>query len=127
MTSTDDSTDTKEMLPPDSLLELDEYLAMFRALGDRTKFRIVAKLVEGDQTEDELPESLPASREAIASSLSELVDAQLIEKRARNDESGLHRYYRCTIYGKVLLQNGIQELFNREWEMRDAYNSDSGG
>jgi len=119
--------DTEEMLPPDSLLELDEYLAMFRALGDRTQFRIVAKLAEGEQTEAELAESLPASREAIASSLSELVDAELVEKRARNDESGLHRYYRCTIFAEVLLETGIQELFNREWEMRDAYDGDGSG
>ena len=127
MTAIEDSTDIEEMLPPDSWLELDDYLAMLRALGNRTQFTIVVKLAEGNQTEEELAESLPASRETIAESLSELVDAGLVKKRARNDESGLHRYYRCTIFGEVLLQNGIQELFNREWEMRDAYDGDSSG
>lgn len=122
MSPPDNSIDAKGILPPDPLLGLDKYLAMVRALGDQTNLNIVVTLSNSELTDDELAESLAASKEDLAPSLSELVDVGLIAKRARNDGSSIHRYYRCTIFAEVLLQDGIQELFTREWEMRDAYN-----
>jgi DNA-binding transcriptional ArsR family regulator len=114
------------LLPPEPLLDLDKYLAMLTVLGERPKFEIVAMLVDHDQlSEDELVNLLSVSQEAVRAGLSELVDAGLVEKRARNEPENeeLSIYYRSTIFAETLFEQGICTLIDREKAMQDAYDS----
>jgi len=114
-------------LPDDSLLSMDRYVEMQSAVADQTRLQTVAYLADNeDVTPTELRQGLESELDdsTFYYHLNKLVDAGLVEKRARNDEDGIHRYYRCSIFGDVLLNHGISELFQREWEMEGAYSSD---
>jgi hypothetical protein len=65
------------------------------------------------------------SQDVVAASLSELIDAALVEKRALNEPENeqLSIYYRPTIYAETLFDQGISELLDREKEMESAYDS----
>jgi len=111
-------------LPADSLLSLDTYLSMLRALGERSQFEIVTHLLTHEQQGPEaLASSLSMDDEELESCLSRLVDANLIEKRARNEPTAdeLEIYYRPSIFARTLFDEGIRELFDREEAMQDSY------
>ncbi|SFP21623.1 hypothetical protein SAMN05216277_10246 [Halolamina pelagica] len=40
----------EDLLPPDSVLSLDEYLAMYAAVGHRTRYGILYRLVHTGET-----------------------------------------------------------------------------
>jgi len=54
-------------------------IAVFAALGDETRWSILAALGEGEASASALAERLPVSRQAIAKHLSVLHDAGLVE------------------------------------------------
>ena len=112
------------ILPEDSLLSLEEYLAMQRAIGNETRFRILTRLVEeGDHSAKALTTALDVDSNRLLSHLDTLVDVGLVETRIRNDPSSdeLYTYYRATAFGKGILDHGIRELMRREWEFRETY------
>ncbi|MFC5133782.1 MULTISPECIES: winged helix-turn-helix domain-containing protein [Haloferacaceae] len=112
------------LLPEHSLLSLEEYLAMQRAIGNETRFRILDLLVEeGAQGAAELRATLDIESNTLHYHLDELVDVGLVENRKRTEPSsnGLYSYYRATSLGEGILEHGVRELMREEWELLEDY------
>jgi DNA-binding transcriptional ArsR family regulator len=115
-----------QYLPEHSLLELSDYLAMQRAIGDETRFRVLSTLVEaGALTPTELQDRLDVPSNTLHYHLDELVDVGLVEnrKRAEPDSEGLYSYYRATSLGEGILTHGVRELIEEEWDALEAYST----
>lgn len=113
-----------EDLPDNGILSVDEYLAMQRAIGERTRFRIVRSLrANGEMSPTQLGDELEVGSSNLHHHLNKLVEVGLIEKRELNnvDESGLLTYYRLTPMGEMILEHGVEELIEREQDIREAY------
>jgi ArsR family transcriptional regulator len=112
------------LLPEHSLLSLEEYLDMQRAIGNETRFRILNHLVnEGDHSAKELQVALDLESNTLHYHLDTLVDIGLVENRKRKEPTsdGLYSYYRATSLGEGILDHGVRELMREEWELLDAY------
>lgn len=112
------------LLPDDSGLTLQEYLAMQRAIGHQTRFRILRTLVANDELSTaELKTAVNVESHNFHYHLDELVDAGLIDKRQRQtaDSQGFYTYYRPTAMGRGILKHGVEELMRREREFNDTY------
>ena len=119
-----DSDDRAGLLPEQSLLSLEEYLDMQRAIGNETRFRIVNYLVEeGAHSATELRDALELPSNTLHYHLETLVDVGLVENRKRTDSTseGLYSYYRATSLGEGILEHGVRALLREEWELLDAY------
>lgn len=113
-----------ELLPENSVLSLEEYLAMQRSIGNETRFRIVDALVEdGPQSASELRERLEVRSNTLHYHLEELIEVGLVENRKRKspDRDGLYSYYRATSLGDGILSEGVRELMAREWDALETY------
>lgn len=113
-----------EDLPDNGILSIDEYLAMQRAIGERTRFRIVRDLRNGgEKSPTQLSDDLDVASSNLHHHLNKLVEVGLIEKRERNeaDEAGLLTYYRLTPMGEMILDHGVEELIEAEQDIREAY------
>ncbi|MFH5801639.1 helix-turn-helix domain-containing protein [Haladaptatus sp. CMAA 1911] len=118
--------DPADLLPETSVLSLDEYLAMQAAIGERTRFEIVYRLVHsGEMSPTHLDEVMDIDDSTLHYHLNKLRDVGLIEKRIRTerDSRGLNTYYRATALGEVILEHGVEELLRREWDFNEAYDS----
>jgi predicted ArsR family transcriptional regulator len=112
------------LLPEHSLLTLEDYLAMQRAVGNETRFRILDALTEGGpQSARELRDALGVESNTLHYHLDELVDVGLVENRKRKERGadGLYSYYRATSLGEGILTHGVRSLMREEWELLDAY------
>jgi DNA-binding transcriptional ArsR family regulator len=125
----DDTTDggpddPEDLLPDHSILSFEEYMAMQRAIGNGTRFKILYRLKrEGPMSASELTESLGIDGNSLHYHLNELVDVGVVENRKENtpDRDGLYSYYRATAIGEGLLEHGVEALMRREQVFRDAY------
>jgi DNA-binding transcriptional ArsR family regulator len=118
--------DPEEMLPADSVLSLDEYLAMHAAVGHRTRYEVLYRLVHGgDTSPTELEAVMDIDDSTLHYHLNELVDVGLVEKRQRTERGrdGLYTYYRATVFGEVILSDGVDELIRGEREFEAIYDS----
>lgn len=118
--------DPEDLLPEDSVLCLDEYLAMHAAVGHRTRYEILYRLVHGgEMSPKELEEAIDIDDSTLHYHLNKLVDAGLVEKRQRTDrgQDGLYAYYRATVFGEVTLTEGVDELIRGEQEFEAMYDS----
>lgn len=118
--------DPEDLLPEDSVLSLDEYLAMHAAVGHRTRYEILYRLVHGgDLSPKELEEAIDIDDSTLHYHLNKLVDIGLVEKRQRTDrgQDGLYTYYRATVFGEVTLTEGVDELIRGEQEFETMYDS----
>jgi DNA-binding transcriptional ArsR family regulator len=118
--------DPEDLLPEDSVLDLDEYLDMHAAVGHRTRYEILYRLVHGgDMSPKELEEAMTIDDSTLHYHLNRLVDVGLVEKRQRTDrgQDGLYTYYRATIFGEVTLTDGVDELIRGERAFEDMYDS----
>jgi len=118
--------DPEDLLPPDSVLTLDEYLAMHAAVGHRTRYEILYRLVHGgDRSPTELEAEMDVDDSTLHYHLNELVDVGLVEKRQRTEreQNGLYTYYRATVFGEVTLTEGVDELIRGEQEFESMYDS----
>lgn len=118
--------DPEDLLPEDSVLSLDEYLAMHTAVGHRTRYEILYRLVHsGDMSPKELEEVIDIDDSTLHYHLNKLVDVGLVEKRQRTErgQDGLYTYYRATVFGKVTLTEGVDELIRGEQEFEAMYDS----
>jgi len=71
-------------LPPDSALSLEEYLEMQRAVGQKTRYRILVALLEdGEAIASELADRLAEPADRLHYHLDELRDVGLVENRKR--------------------------------------------
>lgn len=126
--ATDDDVpaDPDELLPEDSVLTLDEYLAMHGAIGNRIRYEILYRLVHhGDMSPTELDQELDIDDSTLHYHLNKLLDVGLIEKRKRTEQGqdGFDTYYRATVFGEVTLTQGVDELIRGEHEFEAAYDS----
>ena len=122
--SASDTDERPPLLPEHSLLSLDEYLDMQRAIGNETRFRILDLLVnEGTHSAKELRATLDVESNTLHYHLDSLVDVGLVENRKRKEPTsdGLYSYYRATSLGEGILDHGVRELMREEWELLDAY------
>ena len=119
----------EDLLPDDSILTLEEYLAMHAAVGHRTRYEILYRLVHsGEISPKELEEVIDIDDSTLHYHLNKLVDVGLVEKRQRTDkgQDGLYTYYRATVFGEVTLSEGVDELIRGEQEFTDMYDSSTG-
>ena len=118
--------DLADLLPEDSVLTLDEYLAMYAAVGHRTRYEILYRLVHGGEMSPKEPETaLDIDDSTLHYHLNKLVDVGLVEKRQRTErgQDGLYTYYRATVFGIVTLTEGVDELIRGEQEFEALYDS----
>ncbi|WP_123538117.1 winged helix-turn-helix domain-containing protein [Halosimplex salinum] len=121
--------DPEDLLPEESVLELDEYLAMHAAVGHRTRYEILYRLVHsGEMSPKELENALDIDDSTLHYHLNELVDVALVEKRQRTErgQDGLYTYYRATVFGEVTLTDGVDELIRGEQAFERMYDSSTG-
>ena len=121
--------DPEDLLPEESVLNLDEYLAMHAAVGHRTRYEILYRLVHsGDMSPKELEEAIDLDDSTLHYHLNKLVDVGLVEKRQRTErgQDGLYTYYRATVFGEVTLTEGVDELIRGEQEFEAMYDSSGG-
>jgi DNA-binding transcriptional ArsR family regulator len=122
----DPPEDPADLLPEDSILDLDEYLAMHAAVGNRTRYEICYRLVHsGEMSPTELDEAMSVDDSTLHYHLNRLVDVGLIEKRQRTErgQDGLHTFYRATVFGEVVLTDGVDELLGGEHAFEGMYDS----
>jgi DNA-binding transcriptional ArsR family regulator len=120
--------DPEDLLPEESVLSLDEYLAMHAAVGNRTRYEILYRLVHGDEmSPKELEGVLEIDDSTLHYHLNKLVDVGLVEKRQRTErgQDGLYTYYRATVFGEVTLTDGVDELIRGEQAFAGMYDSSS--
>lgn len=118
--------DPEDLLPDDSILSLDEYLAMHAAVGHRTRYEILYRLVHGGaMSPKELEEAINIDDSTLHYHLNKLVDVGLVEKRQRTErgQEGLYTYYQATVFGNVTLTDGVDELIHGEQEFEAMYDS----
>jgi len=118
--------DPADLLPKESVLSLDEYLAMHAAVGHRTRYEILYRLVHGgEMSPKELEDALEIDDSTLHYHLNKLVDIGLVEKRQRTErgQDGLYTYYRATVFGKVTLTDGVDELIRGEQAFETMYDS----
>jgi DNA-binding transcriptional ArsR family regulator len=118
--------DPEDLLPEDSVLSLDEYLAMHAAVGHRTRYEILYRLIHsGDMSPKELEEAIDIDDSTLHYHLNKLVDVGLVEKRQHTERGadGLYTYYRATVFGEVTLTSGVDELIRGEAEFEAMYDS----
>ncbi|WP_144900995.1 winged helix-turn-helix domain-containing protein [Halobellus captivus] len=118
--------DPADLLPDRSVLTLDEYLAMQAAVGHRTRYEIVYRLIyNGEMSPTELEEAIEIDDSTLHYHLNKLVDVGLIEKRQRTErgQDGLHTYYRATVFGEVTLTEGVSALIRGERDFAAMYDS----
>lgn len=121
----DPPADPADLLPANSVLSLDEYLAMHAAVGHRTRYEILYRLVHDDEmSPKELEEAIGIDDSTLHYHLNKLVDVGLIEKRQRTErgQDGLYTYYRATVFGEVTLTDGVDELIRGEQAFEEMYN-----
>lgn len=115
------------LLPEHSVLPLEAYFEMQRAIGNEHRFRILNTLLErGELSATELREALDLRGNTLHYHLDELVDVGLVENRKRSspDSRGLHSYYRASAMGAAILEHGLRRLLRLEWESLEV---DEGG
>lgn len=118
--------DPEDLLPDGSVLSLDEYLAMHAAVGHRTRYEILYRLVHGGaMSPKELEGAIDIDDSTLHYHLNKLVDVGLVEKRQRTErgQDGLYAYYRATVFGDVTLTEGVDELIQGEQEFEAMYDS----
>jgi DNA-binding transcriptional ArsR family regulator len=116
--------DPEDLLPEESVLTLEEYLDMHAAVGHRTRYGILYRLVHGgEMSPTELEDATGVDDSTLHYHLNELVDVGLVEKRQRTerDQDGLHTYYRATVFGEVTLTDGVDELIRGEQAFEELY------
>ncbi|WP_135663818.1 winged helix-turn-helix domain-containing protein [Halorhabdus rudnickae] len=128
MAGSDVPDDPGDLLPEDSVLTLEEYLDMHAAVGHRTRYEILYRLVHGgEMSPKELDAALDVDDSTLHYHLNELLDVDLVEKRQRTErgQDGLYTYYQATVFGEVTLTDGVEALILGEREFDAMYDSSS--
>ena len=100
-----------------------------RAIGEGTRYRLLHYLkTRGDASPKELKAALDLPGNTLHHHLNKLVAVGPVEKRAHNktDSDGLFTYYRASLFGKMILEHGIEELMRMEDDSREMYGAADG-
>jgi len=105
-------------LPEESILELEAYLAMQRAVSEETRYRIVAELL---REREGAGRRARRSLEQASYHLDKLVDVGVVANRLENERGadGLYSYYVATALGEAVMERGVGELIRTEWDALD--------
>ena len=125
-TGEDKSLDPEDLLPEHSVLDLEEYLAMQKAIGNETRFRILYTLkTQGQMNANQLRSSLEIPRNTLHYHLDRLCNVGLIQNRKQKtpESDDLYSYYVASAMGKVILEHGVEELMRRERDFKAIYSS----
>nr|WP_238717521.1 winged helix-turn-helix domain-containing protein [Natronorubrum halophilum] len=88
-----------------------------RAIGHRTRYEICYRLVhDGEMSPKELEEAIGIDDSTLHYRLNKLLEVDLVEKRQRTErgQDGLYTYYRATVFGEVVLTDGVDGLSRSE-------------
>jgi len=126
----DPRDEPKRALPDASMLTVDDYLEMYRTVGNRVRYEILRGLVSAGEkrpTEliEEINDQIDVDDSTIYYHLNELVDVGLVAKHTRSDagQDGFDTYYRATIFGEKAITGGIHDLIAAEHQFDWIYNS----
>jgi predicted ArsR family transcriptional regulator len=111
-------------LPENSVLSLSEYLAMQRAVGEETRYRVLSELlVEGESSASELADSLDVPSNRLHYHLDKLESVGLVANRKHKERGadGLYSYYVVTALGEAIMTHGVGELIAEERELLERY------
>ncbi|WP_049900945.1 helix-turn-helix domain-containing protein [Halococcus agarilyticus] len=111
-------------LPENSVLSLPEYLAMQRAVGEETRYRVLAELLaEGESSAKAIAEALDVPSNRLHYHLDKLESVGLVANRRRRDRGadGLYSYYVATALGEAIMTHGVGELIAEERELLERY------
>lgn len=111
-------------LPEESILELEDYLDMQRAVSEETRYRILAELLRaGEMSASELADALDVPSNKLHYHLDKLVDVGVVGNRLEKERGadGLYSYYVATSLGEAVMKHGIGELIRTEWDARERY------
>ena len=111
-------------IPEESVLELEDYLAMQRAVSEETRYRIVAELLrEGELSASELADALDIPSNKLHYHLDKLEEVGVVGNRLEKERGadGLYSYYVATSLGEAVMKHGIGELIRTEWDIQDRY------
>ena len=111
-------------LPENSVLSLSEYLAMQRAVGEETRYRVLTELLaEGESSATELADSLKVPSNRLHYHLDKLESMGLVANRKRKERGadGLYSYYTATALGEAIMTHGVGELIAEERELLERY------
>lgn len=111
-------------LPEDGVLELDEYLAMQRAIGEETRYRVMVELLrDGELSASQLATRLDSPSNRLHYHLDRLVDVGLVANRKRKERGGdgLYSYYTATALGEGIMTHGVSELIAEERDLLQRY------
>jgi predicted ArsR family transcriptional regulator len=111
-------------LPPDSVLSLEEYLSMQRAIGEETRYRVLAELLrEGESSATELAAALEVPSNRLHYHLDRLESVGLVANRKRKERGadGLYSYYVATALGEAVMTHGVGELIAEERKLLERY------
>ena len=112
----------KPILPEDSVLTLEEYLAMQRTIGHSIAFRLLRLLIANEGLEIEaLENAMSYNPDEFSARLDELIDVGLVTEQQRVDSHGIETYYWPTAIGKKILERGVAELIRHEHALRERY------
>ena len=129
-TAEDVPEDPGDLLPERSVLTLDEYLRMHEAIGHRTRYEVLYRLVHfGEKRPKELEEAIGVDDSTLHYHRNKLLDVGLVQKRQRTDcgRDGLYTYNRPTVFGEVTLTEGVDELIRGERAFSSMYDSSIDG
>ncbi|MFP9191368.1 ArsR/SmtB family transcription factor [Natrialbaceae archaeon A-CW1-1] len=118
--------DPEDLLPEYNILDLDEYLAMYAAVGHPTRYEIVHRLLYGEErTPKELAAAINVGESTLHYHLKKLDNVGLVEKHQRTErgQAGFSTYYLPTVYGELTLTAGVNELIRSEQEFETMYSS----
>ena len=128
----DTTADTEEGLPllsETSTVGLESYLSMHRALGNQTRYEILWLLVqEGELSLDAIQRELAIdNEEPVVDHIETLCDVFLIERweYAERGATETSTTYRPTVFGRVALTDGINELIRSERDFEEMYDSEA--
>ena len=111
-------------LPENSVLSLSEYLAMQRAVGEETRYRVLTELLsEGESSATELADSHKVPSNRLHYHLDKLESIGLVANRKRKERGadGLYSYYTATALGEAIMTHGVGELIAEERELLERY------
>ena len=111
-------------LPENSVLSLSEYLAMQRAVGEETRYRVLSELLaEGESSASELADSLDVPSNRLHYHLDKLESVGLVANRKHKERGadGLCSYYVVTALGEAIMTHGVGELIAEERELLERY------
>lgn len=114
----------EDLLPEDSVLAFEDYMEMQRAIGEPKRFRILYALKHGgEMSASELSEAVGLRQNTLHHHLNRLVDVGLVSNRKEKtrDSEGLYSYYEASALGHAILEDGVEALMRREWDLLETY------